>query len=176
MFYYYSCIYHATVRCTHCCDSRYGAYPVRDAHFSTCFNTCPNTNHLIDLTTCTPQRDNSCFGSSYNSHCSWWKGSETYSISQSQSHFTWQSDPYLIRPVSQPHFCHSQHALLYYVHLPFLSKGGMDFGFPFSIETVLDNLSMAIVAVHPALHSKYASSRARTLSSRTCPEYLSDLA
>lgn len=25
-------------------------------------------------------------------------------------------------------------ALLYYVHLPFLSKGGMDFGFPLSIE------------------------------------------
>lgn len=29
-------------------------------------------------------------------------------IQSTQSHFTWQSDPYLIRPVSQPHFCHSQ--------------------------------------------------------------------
>lgn len=104
MFCYYSCINHAIVQFTHWGDTRYGAYPGRDAHFSTCFNT----NHFIDHTTYTPQWDDSCWGLATTPIVQGGKSLKRIRAPQSQSHFTWQSDPYLIRPVSQPHLCPSQ--------------------------------------------------------------------
>lgn len=68
---------------------------------------------------------------------------------------------------------HPIYALLYYVHLPFLITVERTFAV-YSPAERFYNHSTAIAADFPALPLKYASSLARTPSSRTCQESLSD--